>query len=443
MTRNRARKAATRIRAAEAGMSYTEAHFADPHRDLPATVRDKMALTGASAEVAARMAHDARQHAQRFAADDHSDAARQARMQALSLQAWEDRCAGRQLRFWEVYVDVFTAALDDAEADDRLALHQRALYHYSPGIPSYTWTLTESAPEPLAEEDVDVIEVPAANLTAQQRADLIADYPPAAWRLREHPRTPFGVRERTHLDDYVSALHLASTRWAVGLSADQEKEARESRGELPADTPLRFYRARRRTTVLAGPDEESARRRGEQLAATVVDHLGRPAGRLAHVEPDDGFACPVDGHWVHPADHAYWPALEALLTDHETYEATTDHHHAMAVTLNRASRQVLATWNKHSQHCATWEAKRHTQPDGTRTLSTPDELAGVEEETTAWAAGRTAAQLRSEAEHDDHTAMESSVEALHDDDEAKRVERLRHRATVLRRHADRLDGETS
>ncbi|MGW4241222.1 hypothetical protein [Nocardia sp. NPDC004722] len=441
MTKNKARKRATRARSAESGISHTAAHFTDPRGAGDPAILERMRLTGASPELAARMVNDARAYyAQHFTAEDNSWDARRAWQAAEAVEAWEQRRAGRLVRWWKVYVDIWAAAVDENEAADRLTYYQRQLYHYVPGIDCPAWDLSLAAPQPIAERD-EVCEVAAADLLAEQRAALVADYSRAAWAFRDKPRALYGARETAHIDDYVSALKLAALRREVGITARQDERLRQARGPLPADPSLRFWRAQRYTDVLAGPDEGSARARGEQLAATVVDYLGRPVGRLAAVEPEDGFVSATDGHWVHPAEDAYWKTRDALWEDYDRYTQTSDHDRALAEVFTRAATQLHDSWKRDRRETAEFEAGLHTQPDGRRTQSTPMDFALVEQETRQLVRteGMTVAQMRALADEDDYMADRVYGKVVQNADDAKRIERVAHRATILRALADQAD----
>ncbi|MFI1236730.1 hypothetical protein [Nocardia salmonicida] len=103
-----------------------------------------------------------------------------------------------------------------------------------------------------------------------------------------------------------------------------------------------------------------------------------------------------------------------------------------AETLWRAAQDLRASWNTARTENARFEAAQHTQPDGSRTLSTPAEFAAVERGAALRAEGLTAEQLRALADEDDYMASSVYGKAVETDDDAKRVERLHHRASVLR-----------
>ncbi|WP_280216663.1 hypothetical protein [Nocardia neocaledoniensis] len=426
MTANRARKRANRARAAHEGGSYTAAHYSDPRGAGNPAIQERMRLTGATPEVAARMIRDARARVQTIATDDWSFEARRARQAAEAVEKWEQRRAGRPVRFWTVYVDIWAAAIDEADARIRLDYYLRALYHYAPGIACQAWDLSLAKPTPLADHGT-VAEVPDADLTAEQRGRLIADYPPAAWALRDQPSRLYGARETAHILNYVAALERAATRLESAITGPDG-----ALQVVPADTPLRIWRAQRSTNVLAGPDEASARRRGEQLAATVVDRSGRSVGELVAVEPDDGFVSATDGYWVHPAEHIYGKEAEALWADYDAYELADDHATLQAAALRRGAQELAAAWDTARGENARYEAKLHIQPDGTRTLSTPAEFAAVERQAAIRAESLTESQLRELADQDDYMASRVYGKAVDTDDDAKRIEQLHHRATVLR-----------
>ncbi|MFF2088583.1 hypothetical protein ACFVVM_32770 [Nocardia sp. NPDC058176] len=426
MTANRARKRANKARAAQQGGSYTAAHYSDDRGAGDPAILERMRLTGATPELAARMIDDARARSRNLADDDRSREADQVREAAAAVEEWEARRAGRLVRYWTVYVEARAAATDADEACERLAFFLRELYHHVPGIGCAAVEVPNPAPG-----RAYVAEVDADELSPQQRADLIADYPPAAWALRDQPDRPFGARETAHVHAYAAALERAAITLESGTD-DPDPLLQV----LPADTALRFWRALRSTAVLAGPDEASARRRGEQLAATVVDRRGRGVGKLVAVEPDDGFVSAIDERWVHPAEEIYWQEVEELWADYNLDQAV-DHPTLQAATLRRAAEEVLTGWNAARTEYAHHEAKLHTQPDGSRTLSTPAEFARVAHQAALKAELLTAEQLRELAAEDDYMASRVYGKTVETDEDAKRVERLHHRATVLRDLADK------
>ena len=363
-------------------------------------------------------------------------AADRARSDARAVEDWERCRAGRLVPLWTVYVDAWAAALDDTEAADRLLYSQRTLYHCAPGVPVDSWDLKLAYPEPLADKfGIQVLEVPAGELDAAHRIQLIADYPPAGWALRHQPHRLHGPREHAHLADYHTALTHAVDRLLAGQHRDKFQREREV---LPPDTPLRFYRAQRHTQVLAGPEVLAARERGEQLAATMVDYLGRPVGRLAEVELDDGYVS-ADRHWVHPAEGMDYETVHGLWADYEAYQGTTDHAQAQARALTRGAARLHDLLTGAGHDGAEFEAKLNTQPGGQRTLSSLAEFALVEQATIAEDSGRhwTPMQLREEADRADYLARRVYGKVVETDDAVKRIECLHHRAAVLRDHAER------
>lgn len=434
-----ARKRATRARAAAEGGSYTRAHFTDPAGAGSVAVLERMRLSKVGPELAARMLDDARARAARLAEDDTSREADRIRQAAVEIEHWEQHRAGRPVRLWAVYVDVYAAAVDEDEARRRLTSYQRGLFHYAPGIPAPAWPLYLAEPEPLTDErDVEVLEVPADELAGQQREQLVADYPPHAWQLP--PRQPdelYGKHDQAHLDDFLAAMRLAHTRLTSGIDSAMASALLAVRGTLPGDAPLRFFRCQRRTQVLAGPDEASARARGEQLAATVVDHLGRPAGRLAAVEAEDGFASAVDGHWVHPAEDSYGETVDGLWADYDAYQECGDHQAAQAETMRRGAELVRGLWDSHRAELRDYQHKLHIQPDGRRTLSTPAEFAAVEQQVVTDATEKqlTATELTRLADEAEYLADRVYGKAVDTDGDVRLIERTHHRAVVLRRLA--------
>jgi hypothetical protein len=412
-----ARTRAARQLAAAQGIKYTEALrlvSQAPKADPPIP---PAALAAAAADPAAG-----------YAADDWSTAARMARDDAGQLRAWEARRAGRPVRMWEAGIEVRCAATCELEAWWRLTLYMREPRYRAAGLAS----------EPMS-QDLDgrargthsqVQLVPDGQVSLAERERLELDYPrrdvlwPREWTLA-------GPEKDHDITEYACALRLASWR----LSGELDAPPGSSRPPLPGGVTLRIWRAVYKCRFLAGMSTGDARGRAAELAGTVVAWDGRPSGRVLSLEPDDGFA--GASGWLHPACTG--------TIGRETQDALWDDYDAgasaavQAAALTREAGLLEGHWHRSNAEAEAWEARLHTQPDGSRTLSTARELEDIAMAARVRHGYKTPAQLREAADQASYMAERVYGKAVENDDDYRRIERARHQATVLRQLADDLE----
>ncbi|MEV0734282.1 hypothetical protein [Polymorphospora sp. NPDC050346] len=361
-----------------------------------------------------------------YAADDWSYQARSARQAANALRYWEQRRAGRPVRLWQAEIEVRCAATGEDEAWWRIALgYMRYPLHRVAGVQTHTVSLSDDA-----DQTHDVAPVPDTDVDPAERRRLEADYPrrPMPWPVRP---APYGPEKSFDITDYAAALRRGAARAAGRTPTDLPDPA-----PLPAGTRLGIWRAVHQAEFLAGHDIADARRRAAELAATIVDTDGRPLGRVVDLKPDDGFRSATSGEWIHPA---CWPSTDPAQELWDDHDAAGQPAASLARILADEADRLARSWAQSEAEHHALEARLHTQPDGTRTLSAPAEL-----ERAALAArfrhgGKTPAELRAEADHYDYMADRVYGKAVHDDDDIKRVEEAAAMAKTLRQLADERD----
>lgn len=348
---------------------------------------------------------DARQRARRYAAEDLSAEAHLARQEAAEVEAWEERRRGRAVRLWTAELDVRIAALDAEDARCRLAGHLRHPYHRigdTPGLYTVDQPVALPGAPPLEEWE-----------------RLEQDYPRGAL-AHLGDREPYGAFERAHVDDYARALVAGRERL---LAAPRAAEP-TARDPIPRHVGLTRWQCSQRVLFLAGPLETDARTRAGELAATIVDHVGKPLARVAGLEPDDGFPSALDGHWVHPADSVGPFAAVALWDDYDLAEHDDGDPAALAAVLGKAAEQVLDTFAR--------EARLQAAPAPPGACTTPLERAA--EQARHAAAGKSADELRRLADDADYLA--DRLDDTGSWENVERGEQLRRQASVYRELAD-------
>lgn len=363
-----------------------------------------------------------------YGADDWSWEARSAREEAERLTYWHHRRSGRQVRLWEADIEVRCAAVDELEAWWRLALgYLRAPVYRVPDM-SGSWCTTQELHDgPQHDGRREVALVPAAGLAAGEWERLLDDYPrrpvpwPDEWTVR-------GPEKTFDVGDYAASLRRAAAR-AAGEPVDAP-----DRPGLPGELTgrLRAWRAVHCPQFLAGVTIDDARERAAQLAATIVDVHGRPAGRVLDVRPDDGMPG-RDGIWLHPV--TFGGSVHALGLLFDDYEATT----APAVLLAGEADRLEQQWRAENAESAAYEARLHTQPDGTRTLSTPAELADVAELMNRRYRREPTEVIRKQAEHWRYMADRVYSKVVNDDNDLKRIEEADAMAKALTALADQRE----
>lgn len=423
MSHSKARREAL-ARQAETGEPYARAH----------RIARDTAASPSPAELAERGVADARARLASFAGDDWSMEARAAQRDLYAVEEWEDGCDGRQVRLWDVVIEVRTSAVDEDDARSRLGSYLRWPLHRagsSNGLLSGEESTSEDAPgECLARID-------GSRLTTAERRLLTLDYAPAALGV---PGGPFSERNDAHVQDYLESLGRGHRRLLGHFPAGREAELDRDRGLLLDGADLTFWRARRYAWFLAGPGIESARERAAELASTIVDYAGRPAGRIVSITPDDGFKSAVDGLWCHPATQV--PVTE-LFDDYDLAEHSTGHPSAVAALLVFGRAALDASYHRDAREIAEHEARLHLQPDGARTLSTAAELSAVAAACRKEYAGKDPAVLRQKADEADYMANRVYGKAVDSDQDCKRIEYAEHEAKTLRAMADETEGQTA
>ncbi|WP_146225283.1 hypothetical protein [Prauserella marina] len=234
--------------------------------------------------------------------------------------------------------------------------------------------------------------------------------------------TPYGDFERAHVTSYVAALTTGRAR-LLAPRGERDEPALVARGPASTGARLGCWQSRQRVHFLAGPLESSARRRADELAATIVDSSGDPLARVSELDADDGFASVVDGHWVHPADSVGPFATVALWDDFDAIAGPADvgSASALAAILGRAAAQVRETFDR--------DARLHAAPvpPGDARLAG---LAMVEEKARAAAAGKSELELVRLADDADYLA--DRLDGTVDWDDLRRAEEFRRQAEVYR-----------
>ncbi|MEU3274269.1 hypothetical protein ABZ639_25795 [Saccharomonospora sp. NPDC006951] len=350
---------------------------------------------------------EARRRAGRYARDDLSAKAHRARKEWAEIEEWERRRRGRAVRLWVAHLEIRTAACDAEEARCRLTGYLRRPYHRIGDTPGLY-----AVEQPVRCHD---------EVSPEEWLRLKRDYPVG---VHEHgtDRTPYGAFEQAHVTSYVAALTTGRAR-LLAPRGERDEPALVARGPAPAGARLDCWQTRQRVHFLAGPLESSARRRADELAATIVDSEGGPLASVSVLDADDGFASVVDGHWVHPADSVGPFASVALWDDFDAIAGPADvgSTSALAAILGRAAVQVRETFDR--------DARLHAAPipPGEARLSG---LARAEEEARVSAAGKTDLELVRLADDADYLAdrLDSAV----DWDEIQRAEEFRRQAEVYR-----------
>lgn len=93
-------------------------------------------------------------------------------------------------------------------------------------------------------------------------------------------------------------------------------------------------------------------------------------------------------------------------------------------------------WRAENAEIDAYEARLHTQPDGTRTLSKPEELDQVTEQIVARYRRKTPAEVRKQAEHWRYMADRVYSKVVDGDEDIKRIEQADAIAKALERLAD-------
>ncbi|MBK1788438.1 hypothetical protein [Prauserella cavernicola] len=360
-----------------------------------------MSISGAGDRARlARAVEEARVRADRFAPDDWSDLAYRARREVADIEAWERRRSGRAVRLWTARLEVRAAALDEDDAQLRLAGYLRHPFHRTGDRPSLYYVDT---PERCGE--------PAKG----ERERLDADYP---WSALEYlaRREPYGPFERAHVDHYADSLTSGRAR-LLARHGERNEPALVARGPLPPGTRLGYWRVRQRVRFLAGPGE--AHPRADELAGTIVDGTGRQVATVTSVEADDGYPSPADGHWVHPADGVGPFGAGALWDDYDAAEHDTGLPGALASVLGRAAEHLRAAFHRDAADCAVPDAAREARSAALRNAA---------ERARSIAEGKPPSELRRLAAEADRLAGH-----LDDENRGEDAERLRHQAAIYRR----------
>jgi hypothetical protein len=354
-----------------------------------------------------------------YAADDWSWEARSAREEAEKLAYWHHRRAGRQVRLWEADIEVRCAAVDELEAWWRLALgYLRTPIYRVPNMAGLCCFAQELHHEPDYDGHRDVALVAVDELAAGEWEHLVDDYPrrPVPWPAQWSSR---GAEKTFDIGDYAASLRRAAARTA-GHPVDTP-----ARPALPTELTgqLRAWRAVHTAEFLSGVTIDDARERAAQLAATIVDVHGRQLGRVLDVRPDDGM--PGKNGWLHPVTWSGSIHTSELLFD--DYEATDTPAVLLATEADRLEQQ----WRASIAEADAYDARLHTQPDGTRTLSTPDEIAAVTRQVTARWRDKPIEEIRQRAEHWQYMADRVYSKVVNDDDDLKRIEQADAMAKTL------------
>ncbi|MEV8590876.1 hypothetical protein AB0424_28450 [Streptomyces sp. NPDC051180] len=415
------------------------------------------------AELNALGVADAKAHAASFADKDDWDwDTRRARQEWEEVQWWERMRAGGEVRIWNAVIETRAAALNADDAWHRLSLYMRSPIHRRGDEPllHMTWEIGNASSDEVAERgyrhELDPL-APGA-LSEEERRRLEADYPRGVFAHLGTRGEHYGAWEQAHVADYCQTLDRAARRIEQGRGLTEKdlqrwvSELDAERGPLPDGVKLTYWRAHFRVEFLAGYDEASARRRAEELAATVVDYAGRPIGRVVDgtLEPEDGFRSAVDGRWVHPAASGLGElGRRALWEDYAEVEARTaagepvgslpvlrDMYRLAAEQLRDAFARSTGDYTAH-------EAKLHTQPDGTRTYTSPGMMRQVTANARAEAEGKTPAELREMAEHADYMARRVYGKVVQNDEDVRRIEAAEQRARVWAKLADDIEAITT
>ncbi|GHJ98150.1 hypothetical protein SNE510_76690 [Streptomyces sp. NE5-10] len=392
------------------------------------------------AELLALGVANERKRAAKHAGDDWSWEARTAQNRMWELEAWEKRRAGRNVRIWSAVIEVKTSALDADDAWHRLVLYTRHPYHrISGGLLHSTWEI-EGAGDDEHGHPRTYAPIDPAALTDEERARLDADYP----RILQHLDTrgeKYGPWEQAQVQHYVQSLRRAAIR-----------HPESSPGSLPRGLELTYWRAHYRVEFLAGMDEASALPRAEELAATIVDHTGRPVGTVVagSIRADDGFHNHVDGMWNHPAADTMgsltrqhlWQDYEDVLAGAEAGRPVGSPQ-ALAAICARAADELAAHYGEHLSGMAEHEAKLHTQPDGSRTYTTPSRMQQVIAQARETAAGKSPAELREMAEHAEYMARRVYGKVVESDADVRRIETTEQQAKTWAFLADEVESFVS
>ncbi len=360
-----------------------------------------------------------------YAEDDWSWDARHARGQAQKLAYWRRRQQDREVRLWEAVIEVRCLAVSDDEAWWRIALgYMRTPIYRAEGMSCFTQELHDEPEDGYRE--VAVVEVD--QLADGEWERLLQDYPrrPVPWPSTWSSRGP----EKAHdIAGYAAALRRAAAR-AAGGDVDEPALA-----PLPPElvARLQVWRAVHTAEFLAGVSIDDARIRAAELAATIVDVHGRPLARVLEVRPDDGFAG-KDGQWLHPV---MWSgSVESAESLWDDYEAAGTAAADPARLLHAEADRLDQQWRAENAEIAAFGARLHTQPDGSRTLSTVEEIDDVRQLVMRRWRDKPVAEIRERAEHWRYMADRVYGKVVNTDEDAKRVEQADAMAKALTAMAD-------
>jgi hypothetical protein len=340
-----------------------------------------------------------------------------ARREAEAVREWEYHRAGRPIRLWEAVIEVRAAAVDERDATNRLTgyFSYRPLHRISDGDEllheQSTWDeqtgdhhVTEYLPGPGGEA----------------RA-LAEDYPVEAFDADDED--VYSDRYQVHMRYYCQALRDLAARHRTGRT-DTPAPAPVSAGLRPGPAEeLRYWYTRWEAEVLA-TDEADARNRAEALAATV------PAlTKVVAVEPFRFIGTySHDAQWAESRRGELW----------EDYNAgpDVDAGARLADRLEAHATRITELFHQHRAEVAAYDARLHTQPDGTRTLSTADQLDTVRAAARAAGHGKSAAELVKMAEEQEYLARRFYGRRVDTDEDEMRIERLEATAAVWRTMAE-------
>jgi hypothetical protein len=344
------------------------------------------------------------------------------------------------VRLWEADIEVRCVAVNEDEAWWRLALgYLRTPVYRVPDMGGLCCHTTELHHGPEHDGYREVALVTVDELAKGEWERLVDDYPrrPMPW-----PETwaPGGPEKTFDIDDYAASLRRAATR-AAGQPADEPADE-PTRPTLEADLPqrLQVWRAVHCAGFLAGVTIDDARTRAAELAATIVDTRGRKLARVVDVRPDDGMTG-RDGVWLHPV--TFGGSIESTRLLWDDYEAADTPAAAPAALLTTEADRLQAQWRAEHAEASAYEARLHTQPDGTRTLSTPAELTEVAEQITARYRNKPADDIRQRAEHWRYMADRVYGKVVNGDEDVKRIEQADAMAKALARLAEQREQQAS
>ncbi|WP_335992343.1 hypothetical protein [Glycomyces sp. MUSA5-2] len=331
---------------------------------------------------------------------------------AEAVREWEYRRAGRPIRLWEAVIEVRAAATSEAEATQCLtsAYTQRPLHRIVENhlivtkLPDWDGQIAHHVTEHTPD--------------AAEAAILAAAYPQAAFDTDAESTANgyYSDRHEIHVRHYTAALRRL---------ADAERAGRTPAPAAPVariDARLRFWKARWQVEFLA-TDDVDARSRVQALAATL------PAPTA------------VDGLQPHPRFGTSHEALdvrdaaEGLWADYEAGPGA-DTGERLAAHLEACAAEVEEQFAAGRAEAAAFEARLHTQPDGTRTLSSVEALDDVRAAARDLARGKNRAELLKMAEEKEYLARRFYGRSVATDGGEMRIERLEATAAVWRAMAE-------